>query len=163
MIRSSIRPRSVSLGYGLQRRPPLPLLPVPEVGASAGHAQELRDDVLDGHSAATAVLAVLYAPQQLLQLLPRDPDLHLRGSRRRVAGALALARLLPPVLHPHGVRPGVMHGARTAAATATRPLETAVSHRSGSPWWARHGNWIRIGCCWRRRTSEFRPCAVWPK
>jgi len=122
----------ISLGYGLQRRPPLPL-PVPEDGAAVDYAQELGDDLLDGRAAGAGVLAALYAPQQLLQLLPRDPDLHLRGCRRR---ALALARLLllraphVVVLHPHGVRPGVMHGAGTAAATATRPLEAAVSHRS---------------------------------
>jgi len=130
---------SLGLGYGLQRRPPLPLLPVPEAGAGVDYGQELGDDLLDGRAAGAGVLAALYAPQQLLQLLPCDPDLHLRGCRRRALALLARHLLLLPtphfLLHPHGVRPGVMHGAGTAAATAARPLEAAVSHRSISLGW----------------------------
>jgi hypothetical protein len=100
----------LSLGYALQRRPPLPMRsPVPDVGA----AYELRDDIPGRHA---VLLPVFDAPLQLLQMFPRDPDLHL--VRRRLTHALASLHFLRRHLL---LRP---HSATLAAATVTRSLET---------------------------------------
>lgn len=80
---------------------------MPEIGA-ARHAEELRYD-----GAAAAILLV-EAPQQVLQLLPRDPDLHLLHRR---SSFLLLLR--------HRALLGAMHG--VDAATAMRCVET-VAH-----------------------------------
>lgn len=119
----------ISLRYGLQRRHPLPgavaRRPVPEV-AAAGHAEELRDD----GSPAEARVLLVQPPQQLLQLLPRDPDLHLLHRRRRRRFPIAVVLVARKLLHRRRALLAAMHGAPPAPAPVA---VEAVAHLSGSP------------------------------